>query len=322
MPPQQRDAGEPRSSSARHAIGYEIRNANELWSFDYDDDDPWVCIDEENCGVAMIPCCWKWSDKHDSFMTKAGEPENMPPYFRTDEGHRPDCKASLFVAPRERTAPEYRLGVPTDYPARVKLSRELPGNGKPKLGQTEKAPLEDPNRRRGRTTYSIREACEYYCDHPDQRLRRLRIDGCSGSNYQQCFVRLGTGDRKDIRKNWIFFDQLWLGEFTELWAEPLVLPLLTTAHKEPRSLVVATSHWLPGYRKEIRDRLFAAIRESRKAIREGRPERAWVFFYGLETEFDQTGFNTGLQPGVDVLVRAMPGQWNLRYKNGYRTRRR
>jgi hypothetical protein len=106
-----------------------------------------------------------------------------------------------------------------------------------------------------------------------------------------------------------------------LKAEPLSLPLLTTVYGKPRSLVVRTSDWPKGYRKALEDRLLKVIVEVRKAIRECRPQRVWIFFYSHEADFNQTEFDVALQPGVAVLVRHLPRRWNLRAGNTYRAKR-
>jgi hypothetical protein len=100
-------------------------------------------------------------------------------------------------------------------------------------------------------------------------------------------VRLGTGARKDVGKNWIFFDQVWLGDWIDLDAEPLELPLLSTANSEPRQLIVSTARWVLDDRSELRRRLRASLKEARVALRERRVERAWVFFFAQEQDYNQ-----------------------------------
>ena len=316
----QGDAVKPHSSSAQHATGDGTREAYELWSLGYTDDDQWVCAD---CEAEMTPYCWKWSNELRAFLTKAGVPARQPPHFRAESGHKPGCEVSFHSKPHDHVPPEYRLGVPTDYPAWVKLSREPPRQRRPRQEEWEDATLpDDPDLRRPRPTYGIGEVCEYYADHLDEHWKRLRVESCPGATYDECFVRLGTGNHKGVGRNWIFFDQLWLGGYINLKAEPLVLPLLTTVYGEPRRLLVRTSEWPNGFRRAFEDRLLEAIIEARKAIRERGPHRAWIFFYGRETDFNQIEFDVAFEPGVDVLVRHLPQHWNLRPGNAYRAKRR
>lgn len=206
VPDRQRDPIEPHSSSARHSIGGEVREAYELWSLGYADDDQWVCVNDD-CRAEMTPCCWKWSDEHRAFLTKAGSPAKLPPFFRADDGHGPACEVSLHSEPHDHMPPQYRLGLPTDYPARVKFSREPSGHRRQRSEDRENGLFpEETNRRRARSTYGIGEACEYYADYPDKHRQRLRVEGCPGSTYNECFVRLGTGNPKGVGKYWIFFD--------------------------------------------------------------------------------------------------------------------
>ena len=273
----------------------------------------------------MTPYCWKWCDKQKCFLTRAGLPANQPPHFRAEEGHSTNCNASRRAVQRDQAHPEYRLGIPTDYPARVKFFRERSGASRSDVRTPDDGPgSDDPDRPRARSIYRIREACEYYADNPAEHGRRLRIEFCSGSTYRQCFVRLGTGEHGNVGKAWIFYDQIWFTDFINLRAgtETFELPLLTTVRGEPRRLVVRTSKWLPRHREKFRQRLLVAIRGAKAALAEKRPERPWIFFHGSEAVFNQLEFEADLQPGVDVLMRDLPWTWNLRLRNGYRRGKR
>src|SRR3712207_3341732 len=159
----------------------------------------------------------------------------------------------------------------------------------------------------------MREACEYYVDHPDQHWRPLRVDRSPGATYGDCFVRLGTGEREGVGRNWIFYDEIRFKGWLDLDVEPLVLPLLSSVNNVPRRVVVPTAHWLPNYQRAFRRQLKAALIVGRIAHRKGRRERPWIFFFGREESFDQLEFRAELQPGVELLVRAMPRlQWDYR----------
>ena len=316
------DSLEPHSSCAKHAISDDVREAYQLWWVGYTDDAPWVCVDD-NCRVPMTPCCWKWSYQQGCYMTKAGDPAKLSPYFRAEREHDKECRAS-FLSPSNSNMPsEYRLGMPTDYPARVKLSREASESDRVKSVEPDGSLPQDPNQRRPRSIYGIREACEYYADHQDQHWRPLRVDGCPGASYEECFIRLGTGGHQKVGRNWIFFDQLWCRDFVGLRSgtETFDLPLLTTVREKPRRLLVHTSNWLPSYREGLRKRLLAAIRAAKEAPRNS-PERPWVFFYGRESTLNQVDFEVDLQPGVDVLMKPLPRDWDLRPWNYYRPKRK
>ena len=122
------------------------------------------------------------------------------------------------------------------------------------------------------------------------------------------------GEHNGVGRNWIFYDEIRLfGAWIDVGAEPLVLPLLGAAHNVPRRLVIATSHWLPNYQREFRRQLKVGLTEGRAAYKDGRPERPWIFFFGQEKGYDQIEFSTGIQPGVELLVRAMPRlRWDYR----------
>ncbi|MGE4048834.1 MAG: hypothetical protein AB7F35_28545 [Acetobacteraceae bacterium] len=322
MPDRQQSVVEPHSSTAIHADTGETREAYDLWSLGYDDDDRWICVGD-NCGVEVIPCCWKWSETMERFLTKQGRPAKVPPYFRAEGGHAPGCNATLHTGPRDHTPPEYCLRVPGAYPAWVKLNREVPTRGQVRLEPAKDAPAAEQSGQRARPTYGIQEACAYFADNRDQHHRPLRVQGCPGLTYADVFARLGADARK-LGKNWIFYDQLWFSEFVDLRAgtDTFVLPLLTTVRGRPRHLVVHTSTWSLGLRESLRKRLLAAIMDAKAARRDRRPERPWIFFYGNEVDRDQFAYEVDLQPGIGVLVRDLTWAWTFQPSNGFRRGKR
>ena len=301
---------------AQHAEYGEIREARELWVLGYTDDDVWKCVDKK-CGVRMIPCAWERPNASGDFCYEDGRPYRRIPYFRADPvPHIKGCKASLYSGSPDRSEPENSIGSPVEYPNRVILFSVPNHDGSSSSDESaSRQPLTvDNDRRHARWSHGIREACEFYIDQPDQHWCSLRVDRCPGATYDKCFVRLGTGEPMDAGRNWIFYDEIRLfGSWIDLDAEPLVLPLLGTVNKVSRRLVVPTSRWLPGYRHEFRQRLKAGLMEGRAAYKEGRGQRPWIFFFGQEKVYDQIEFSAHIQPGVEVLVRAMPRlRWNYR----------
>ena len=158
----------------------------------------------------------------------------------------------------------------------------------------------------------IKAACEYYADHPDQRWRPLQVDQCSGRTYNECFVKLGTGEANGVGKNWIFFDQIRFRSRIDFDAVPLVLPLLSNVDKVSRRLAIPTAEWLDIDRLDFREQLKTALRSCKAAYSEGRHERPWIFFFGQEAHYDDVDFRAELQSGVAILIREMRWTWGRR----------
>jgi hypothetical protein len=168
-------------------------------------------------------------------------------------------------------------------------------------------------KRHAHSIRGIKGACEYYADHPDQRWRPLRVDQCSGRTYNECFVKLGTGEANDVGKNRIFFDEIRFRSRIDFDAEPLVLTLLSNVNKEFRRLEIPTAGWLDIDRLDFREQLKTALRSCKAVYTEGRHERPWIFFFGQETHYDDIEFRAELQSGVAILVRDMSQtRWHYR----------
>jgi hypothetical protein len=307
------DENESTSNRAQHAEYGEIREARELWALGYTKSG-WICVDEK-CRARMVPCAWERPNEKGKFCNEDGVPYQRPPYFRAEPAHVKGCNASLQSAPRDRPTPEIHIGHAVDYPNRVILfqsPQRLSSHHPDKQGEPEKRD-ECTDRRHARWTRSIQEVCEYYADHPEQHWRSLRVDRCQGITYDECFVKLGTGERKNVGRNYIFYDEIRFKDWIVMDAEPVVLPLLSSVNGVSRRLVVPTAHWLPNYQRAFRRQLKTALKEGRAAHREGRRQRPWIFFFGREESYDQIEFRAELQPGVEVLVCAMPRlHWNYR----------
>jgi hypothetical protein len=307
VPDQTPRAIEAIANRAKHAEDGETREAHELYALDYDDDDKWVCPDER-CGVRMIPCAWKpLNDK--------GEQYKKSPYFRAEPAHAPECEAWRSDA-CERPIAAGGMGLAADYPNRVILSRAPPRSCR-RIPENEVDESDLPLREIGKThaswARSIRRACEYYAESADHHVRSLRVDGCTGATYSECFVRLGTGDRRTLGRRWIFYDQIRFKSWLDLDAEPIVLPLLSSVSGGHRTLAIHTADWPENDRRDLRRRLMTALREGRAAHQRGEKKRPWIFFVGTEDSYDQTKFKVDAQPGVEVLVCTMPGQkWAFR----------
>lgn len=302
---------EPEAISNRAQRGEgETREARELWALGYSGQG-WVCVDQ-NCRARMIPVAWQRPNIEGRFCHEDGRPYKRPPYFRAEPGHKRGCRASFPLGLQERSSPDLYIGPPTDYPHRVILAPLSP-----KAPETEQtAPGEEPKenpRQHARWVRSIREACEYYADHPDQHWRTLRVDGCPGTTYADCFKRFGTGEVASVGKNWIFYDEIRFRDWVDVDAEPIRLTLLGGVDERARTLIIHTAHWLPAHQGDFRNRLKAALKETRAAYNSRRPERAWVFAFTKELIFDEFQIEATLQPGVDVLIRAMPKlRWRYR----------
>lgn len=294
---------EATANRAQHAVGGEIREAHELHPLGYDDADEWVCPDE-NCRARMTPCAWKP-------LNRDGKPYQRSPYFRAEPAHSPLCVAWRSDA-RERSTPENAVGYAADYPNRVVLF-PAPPRGSHSATKNESDGSEPcgiaVRETHASWTRSIRKACEFYVASAEHHQRSLRVDGCAGAIYGECFVRLGTGDRKIVGRQWIFYDQIWLKDWIDLDVEPLVLPLMSTVSDVHRTLTIRTADWPENYRRDLRRRFRVALREGKAAYRQGeKGHRPWIFFVGREEFYDQTGFQADLQPGVEVLVCTMPRQ--------------
>lgn len=296
------------ANRAQHAIGGEIREAHELYPLGYDDDDKWVCPDE-NCRARMTPCAWKP-------LNRDGEPYQRSPYFRAEPAHSPVCVAWRSDA-RQRSTPESTVGYAADYPNRVVLSPAPPWGGDMPI--TNEFDGSEPCGTVVRETHaswtrSIRKACEFYVASVEHHQRSLRVDGCVGATYSECFVRLGTGARKIVGRQWIFYDQIWLKDWIDLDVEPLVIQLMNTVSGVHRTLTIYTTDWPENHRRDLRRRFRTALREGKAAYRQGEKDcRSWIFFVGREELYDQTGFQADLQPGVEVLVCNTPKQgWSFR----------
>ncbi len=269
----------------------------------YDDDDDWVCPDE-NCRARMTPCAWKP-------LNRDGEPYQRSPYFRAEPAHSPLCVAWRSDA-RERSTPENTVGYAADYPNRVVLFPTPPRDSH--SAAKNEADVSEPCGIAVRETHaswtrSIRKACEFYVASAEHHQRSLRVDGCGGATYGECFVRLGTGDRKIVGRQWIFYDQIWLKDWIDLDVEPLVLPLMSTVSGVHRTLTIDTMRWPESHRRDLRRCFRAVLREGKAAYRQGKKDhRPWIFFVGREELYDQTKFQADLQPGVEVLVCTMPRQ--------------
>jgi hypothetical protein len=122
------------------------------------------------------------------------------------------------------------------------------------------------------------------------------------------FVRVGTGGPEIPGHQRIFYGEVRFMAPIDYNAEPLAVPLLSTVWREPRSVVIATEHWLPDERRDFRSRLRKAVEACRAARREGEKRHPWLFFVSREVTFDQLEFHADLEPGIDVLVCAMPRQ--------------
>ena len=251
----------------------------------------------------MTPCAWKP-------LNRDGVPYQRSPYFRAEPAHSPLCVAWRSDA-RERSTPESTVGYAADYPNRVVLFPAPQGS--------HSAPKNEPDgsepcgiavrETHASWTRSIRKACEFYVASAEHHRRSLRVDGCAGATYGECFVRLGTGERKIVGRQWIFYDQIWLKDWIDLDVEPLVLPLMSTVSGVHRTLTIHTMGWPENHRRDLRRRFRAALREGKAAYRQGaKDHRPWIFFVGREELYDQTGFQADLQPGVEVLVCTMPRQ--------------
>ena len=311
MPNRHRTYREAISNRAQLAETGEIREARELWALGYTKLG-WVCVDE-NCRVRMDPIAWERPNDDGRFCHKGGAPFERPPHFRAEPDHKPGCKASHPNGPSDRPAPQYHIGPPTDYPHRVILFRTQNLNRTPDKRDGAEQDEEDAERQHARWIRSISEACEYYVDHPDEHWRPLRVDRCPGKNYRECFVRFGTGDRQGIGRNWIFYDEIRFRDWVTVEAEPIRITLLGSIYRNPRTLVIHTATWPTEHRKHFRKRLKAALAAGWVAYKEGRPERPWIFAFANERTFDELEVQVTLQPGVEVLVRAMPQlKWQYR----------
>lgn len=294
---------------ARHAVDGTIREARELWKLEYRDNGDWICVDD-NCRARMIPCAWKRPNDQGQFCKENGVPYKRAPYFRADPAHSPGCRASIPSDPLSRNPPEFRIGPPADYPNHVILFEDPQHTTCITEPVDAQRPRQDvTEKRHAHSVRGIKEACEYYADHPDQRWHLLRVDRCSGKTYNECFVKLGTGEANGVGRNWIFFDQIRLFRSRiDFDAEPLVLPLLSEVNKVCRRLVIPTSEWLNIDRSDFREQLKTALRRCKAAYSEA-PERPWIFFFGQEAHYDDVDFRAELQSGVAILVRDMRWTW-------------
>ncbi len=294
---------------AKHAVKGTIQEARELWKLSYRDNDDWICVDD-NCRARMIPCAWMRPNDQAQFCKENGVPYKRTPYFRADPAHSPGCRASIPSGPHGRDPPEFHTGPPADYPNRVILFADpRHTTAKTESVDAQRPQQDGTEKRHAHSVRGIKGACEYYADHPDQRWRALQVDQCSGRTYNECFVKLGTGEANGVGKNWIFFDQIRFRSRIDFDVEPLVLPLLSNVNKLSRRLVILTSEWLDIDQLDFRDQLKIALRSCKAAYNEGKHERHWIFFFGQEAHYDDVDFRAELQSRLAVLVRDMRWAW-------------
>jgi hypothetical protein len=300
------------ANQARHRETGHIHECYELASLHYADDGGWEC---PGCAVPLIPCAWN--------------PNNQPkkaPYFRTEKGrpHKPDCFVHRFedLAAKGRSR---RIsadgGFPVPYPNRIILApRRVTTENLGSVGNdlevtagiggnlVVKSDICSPH---NRTSRSIREACWFFTNFPYDRDLPLRVDGCSGTRYDEIFVRIGRESEADIGPRRILYGEMRFRSEPVLSGEQLTITLLdqiiADGRKRERKVMVQMAAWPQHLRDHLWQHVQDALGKASEAHgRNDRRLRPWLFFVGAQESAKQELFQVRCYAAISVLACQMP----------------
>lgn len=284
-----------------------VVDAEELWLLRPVDREGYMC---HGCDSQVVPCSF---EAHNA----------LRPYFRIgNTPHQPSCNVSSLaeLSSRGKAArlSDERGRFPASYPNRLDLSDEHESHPSEKDKLTpprSMRPNENGSARRSTaqrpwTARTIRPICRQFTNFPNDRHIVLQVPGAWGTTYDQVFRRVKSNGIVERLGTHLFYAPL-------RWNRPAPgehhLDVMLDAGERDQSgklirpchALIQWKNWNEAKRELVVREISVARDEAKTAHRDGKKDKAWLFFIGRQDPTDHTRFHVEDHRLICCLVAEM-----------------
>lgn len=282
--------------SARDKTTNEIVEAEDLWLLDKVDTGGYVCW---GCGIDMYPSSWKKENKKRPSFNKKPRQEHLA-------GCDADAEREIVENGRKGSVQKALESAPALSPSGLKLvdARSSIGSGeKYSSSATQTGSLvkerkgadapDSQQKKTRRPAQTIRPICRAFIRFPHDRHMSLSIPRIDGDKYLNVFKKLSAPIQAYPFKKLFYSQLLWqLDRYNE---EELVVALSGEWGKDNRpsksyQIHVKWKRWSKNRKTLLLNEIEVAREEAKLARKEGRRDRAWLFFLGTQRIHDNDVF--------------------------------
>lgn len=281
--------------AAKNKITKEIVEAEDLWLLDEVDINSYVYW---GCGIDMYPSSWKKENKKRPSFNKKPRQE-----------HRVWCDADaehqIVERGRKQSVQKALESAPALSPSGLRLvdmrssiDSERHGgnanhNGSSSKHQGGAGDHDVQYKRTRRPAQTIRPICRAFINFPLDRNMSLDIPGIDGNNYWRVFKRL-SAPIQEYPFNKIFYSQL-LWQRNHYDDEKLIIAISGEWSKDKRpsknyKVHVKWKNWSKNRKALLLNEIDVSKEEAKLAKKEGRRDKAWLFFIGIQDVDDSEVF--------------------------------